>query len=383
MNNTQNPSPLKTSRGDRFLLSGAWIVAASLVLMFGYLLWRTRTTLAASPADATQSAATQSAASQSAAAPDAATPAARLVMPTIAPVNVDLPAFTLDPTPMSIGRESDLYTIIPTRPREDVITYTVSAGDSVFEIANNFNLNPETILWANYAQLKDSPDMISLGMVLKVPAVNGVYYQWQQGDSLEGVASKFEATVEDILNWSGNDLDLVDPKIEAGQWIMVQNGRREFIQWIIPDIPRGQAGVNTSLYGAGGCGGPYDGLYGSGIFVWPAPSHVLSGNDYWSGHLGIDIAAAMGDPIYATDSGVVVFAGGAYGGYGNMVMIDHGNGYQSLYAHLSSVAVHCGQSVGQGSTIAYAGSTGNSTGAHLHFEIRYLGGFINPWFYLP
>lgn len=367
--NKSNTLPYSSPpRSDRLILSGAWLVAVSLVLLFGYLLWRTRATLAASPLDSDS-------------IPSAAVVQAEI--PTLGPLSVDLPAFTIGSDPASVDRESELYTIIPTRPREDVITYTVSSGDSVFEIATNFNLKPETILWANYATLKDSPDMITEGMVLNIPPVNGVYYQWQQGDSIDGVASKFNATIADILGWSGNHLDLVDPKVAAGQWIMVQNGHREFVQWVIPTIPRGRAGVSTSLYGAGACEGGYTGSYGSGTFIWPAPNHVLSGNDFWSGHLGIDIAAGFGDPIYASDSGVVVFAGGAYGGYGNMVMIDHGNGYQTLYAHLSSVASRCGQSVGQGTVIAYAGSTGNSTGTHLHFEIRYGGGFVNPWTYLP
>jgi murein DD-endopeptidase MepM/ murein hydrolase activator NlpD len=108
----------------------------------------------------------------------------------------------------------------------------------------------------------------------------------------------------------------------------------------------------------------------------------LVGNDYWSGHLGIDIASGEGVGVYAADSGVVVFSGWANGGYGYMVMIDHGNGYQTLYAHLSQVVATSGSSVSQGQTIAYGGSSGNSTGPHLHFEIRFEGGFVNPWFNL-
>ena len=142
-------------------------------------------------------------------------------------------------------------------------------------------------------------------------------------------------------------------------------------------------GSLKSVLGPGACEGNYDGAYGSGAFAWPSSNHVLSGNDYWSGHLGIDIAGATGDGIFASDSGVVVFSGWANGGYGYMIMIDHGNGYQSLYAHLSSVSASCGQSVYTGSYIGGMGSTGNSTGSHLHFEVRYLGGFINPWFVLP
>lgn len=137
------------------------------------------------------------------------------------------------------------------------------------------------------------------------------------------------------------------------------------------------------MYGAGACPGGYEGVYGTGSFIWPAINRTISGNDYWSGHLALDIGAALGEPISAADSGVVVFAGWSTGGYGYAVAIDHGNGYQTLYAHLSKVNVSCGQSVSQGQTIGLAGSTGNSTGAHLHFEIRYQGGFVNPWYVLP
>ena len=111
--------------------------------------------------------------------------------------------------------------------------------------------------------------------------------------------------------------------------------------------------------------------------------HEIVGNDYWDGHLALDIRSGEGVPVMAADSGIVVFSGWATGGYGMMVMLDHLNGYHTLYAHLSSVVAGCGQSVGKGKTIAWGGSTGQSTGPHLHFEVRYLGGFINPWSVLP
>ena len=148
-------------------------------------------------------------------------------------------------------------------------------------------------------------------------------------------------------------------------------------------MPRGASGVSAGIYGSGVCSGGYEGLYGSGAFIWPTINRYISGNDYWSGHLAIDIAAGSGAPIYASDSGLVVYSGWISGGYGNMVMIDHGNGWQTVYAHLSQVSVGCGQSVSQGQTIGLAGSTGNSTGPHLHFEIRFQDGFVNPWFVLP
>ncbi len=282
-----------------------------------------------------------------------------------------------------LTRHADLRTIIPTRPRLDVLPYTVSLGDSVFEVAARFNLKPESVLWANYDLLNDNPDMIALGMQLQIPPADGVLYQWQVNDAFDAVAASFGAQPQDILNWPGNNLDLTNPQVEAGTWVMIPGGHREFRQWLIPTIPRGSAGVSSALYGAGACTGSYEGAYGTGAFVWPADNHTLSGNDYWSGHLAIDIAAGEGARIYAADSGVVVFAGWATGGYGNMVMIDHGNGYQTLYAHLSQVSTQCGRSVAQGALIGYSGSTGNSTGPHLHFEVRYQGGFISPWFVLP
>lgn len=283
----------------------------------------------------------------------------------------------------AIYRQSNIDTVIPVRPSLEVVTYTISIGDSIFSIAKRFKIQPETVLWANYDQLKDNPDMITPGMVLKIPPVDGVYYQLGEGDSLEQVAARFDVPLQSVIEYAGNHFELTNPVKNPGDWIMFPNGHREFQQWLIPVIPRGQAGVSKSLYGAGACEGSYEGAYGTGSFIWPAGNHVLSGNDYWSGHLGIDIAAGDGAGIFAADSGVVVFAGWATGGYGNMVMIDHGNGYQTLYAHMSHVSVRCGSSVSQGQTIGSAGSTGNSTGAHLHFEVRYQGGFINPWYVLP
>jgi murein DD-endopeptidase MepM/ murein hydrolase activator NlpD len=302
---------------------------------------------------------------------------------TVQPDQVSLPPREGSHTTSSLSREAVLHTIIPSRPRQEVRNYEVDFGDSVFGIAQTFGIEPETVLWANYDLLNDNPDLLSPGMSLNIPPVDGVYYQWQEGDSLESVANRFEADLERVLEWPGNRLDLVEPQIKPGTWLMVPDGHREFRQWVVPTIPRGSAGVSKSLYGSGACEGGYEGAFGSGAFIYPSSNHTLSGNDYWSGHLGIDLAAGDGAAVYAADSGVVVFAGWATGGYGYMIMIDHGNGYQTLYAHLSNVRVNCGQSIAQGSVIGSAGSTGNSTGSHLHFEVRFQGGFVSPWFVLP
>jgi hypothetical protein len=364
---TNEPSEsINRREPNRLVLAGTWMLALSLVLMAAYIGWHAQN-IQANP-------------NQTSLTP---TPQTNLLT---SPVNLGsamLPGFMELLPQEGIFRRTALHTNIPSRARTSVIEYTVTGGDSVFGIAKSFNLHPETILWANYDLLNDSPDMLNPGMKLFVPPVDGVYYQWKTGDTLESVAAKFDAKVQDILNWEGNNFDLTNPTVSPDSYIMVPNGHREFKQWLVPTIARAHSGVSKSVLGPGACEGDYSGAYGSGAFAWPTASHILSGNDYWSGHLGIDIAGNLGDGIFAADAGVVVFAGWANGGYGNMVMIDHGNGYQTVYGHMSVVAATCGQSVYTGSYIGAVGSTGNSTGPHLHFEVRYMGGFIDPWYVLP
>jgi len=360
-------SPARSA--ERLLSIAAWVAALSLATFALYLGWRVYHKQPVALAAVQQAAPNlKSALASEIQAEKLTLPVPQLAKPTSRP---------------SISPNLKLMTIIPRRPSQEVRSYSVSKGDSVFEIAARFNLKPETILWANYDQLNDNPDLISIGMQLNIPPTDGVLHQWQEGDTIQTVASRFGTRPEDILNWPSNRLDLIDPQILPGTMIMLPGGHREFRQWLIPTIPRGSAGVSPSLFGDGACTGSYEGAYGSGAFIWPTGNHALSGNDYWDGHLGIDIAAGEGAPVVAADSGVIVFAGWANFGYGNTVMVDHGNGYQTLYAHLNSVAAGCGRSVSQGQTIGYAGSSGNSTGAHLHFEVRYLGGFISPWYALP
>jgi murein DD-endopeptidase MepM/ murein hydrolase activator NlpD len=279
----------------------------------------------------------------------------------------------------SISRNIQLKTNMPERPRYIVDKYTVARGDSVFAIAEKYNVSPETLLWANYDSLQDNPHNLKPGITLNVPPTDGIYYQWKDGDTLESVSNEFKADVDEIIGWPGNDIDLTNPTVDPGSWVMVPGGEREFVQWLIPTIATGSSG--TSGTSGSSCPG---GAVGSGGFVWPADNHFLSGNDYWSGHLGIDIAAGEGAPVYAADSGVVTMAqGGDNYGYGNVIQIDHGNGYSTIYAHLSVIGVGVCQSVYAGQWIGASGNTGNSQGAHLHFEVRQGGGFINPWFVLP
>lgn len=297
------------------------------------------------------------------------------------PPRVTLPALSAAAETLKfIERNILIKTDVPAdKPRYEVVEYRVSRGDSVFAIAESFNVQPETVLWANYDVLQDDPHSLAPGQVLKIPPTDGIYYQWKENDTLEGVASEYKTTVDEILNFPGNDIDLTNPEIESGSWVMLPGGEREFVQWLVPTVASGASGTSGTSQSA--CPG---GAVGGGGFRWPADNNFLSGNDYWSGHLGIDIAAGEGASVYAADSGVVTMAQGGYNyGYGNVIQIDHGNGYSTVYAHLSVIGVGVCASVGSGQWIGAAGNTGNSQGAHLHFEVRQGGGFINPWFVLP
>lgn len=313
-------------------------------------------------------------------------------LPTPAPTEVqpELPEFAKIDTYTGIERTVLITTTLPARAREDVIVYTVEQGDTLFGIAEKFGLKPETLLWGNQLVLGDNPHNLRPGQELNILPVNGTYYRWTAGDGLNGVAKFFGVDPEDIITYPGNHLnleqigDFADPSIEPGTWLIIPGGTREFITWSAPVIPRDNPGV-AKVLGPGACGSIVDGAVGVGSFIWPANNHFLSGFDYSpsTNHSGIDIDGNTGDAIYAVDNGVVVYAGWNNWGYGNVVVVNHGNGWQTLYAHLNTYNVGCGQSVFQGNVIGAMGDTGNSSGSHLHYEMMYNGAKVNPWDYLP
>ena len=284
-----------------------------------------------------------------------------------------------------ISRLANISTSIPSRPRVDVDTYEVQAGDNLFDIAERYALRPETVLWGNYEVLRDNPQFMQPGQILNILPTDGVYYQWLEGDNLISVADFFGVEPGAILEWPGNgfdlfDVDLSNPPIDVGTWLIVPGGLRELKDWGPPAITRANPAA-AQYYGAGYCGSVYEGAVGTGVFVWPTVSTQISGYNYNLGiHPGLDIAGAEGNAVFATDSGVVVYSGWSEYGYGYLIVLDHGNGWQSAYAHLSGVGVTCGQSVAQATSIGNVGNTGNSSGSHLHFEMRSeLYGKVNPW----
>ncbi|HEX9013763.1 MAG TPA: LysM peptidoglycan-binding domain-containing protein, partial [Anaerolineaceae bacterium] len=151
--------------------------------------------------------------------------------------------FSPEQSVQALVRFANVHTDIPERASLDIQKYTVQTGDSVFGIAKTNNIKPETILYANYAVLNDSPDALSVGQVLNIPPVDGVYYQWQAGDTLKGVADQFHAQAEDILTWPGNHLDVSNPdSVTPGTWIMIPGGTRPFRSWVVPIVARGKSG---------------------------------------------------------------------------------------------------------------------------------------------
>ncbi len=293
--------------------------------------------------------------------------------------------------PEGIAHDIGMNTILPVRiPRYEVVEYTVESGDSIFSIADKFNLKPETILWGNRYTLGDDPHFILPGQTLNILPVDGVYHQWSAGEGLNGVAAFYNVTPEDIINWPGNGLDpeqigdYANPRIPPEKMLVIPGGEGIFTDWRTPRISREEPATARHL-GPGACSASFDGVTGSLTFIWPTTERYLSGFEYTpeTNHFGIDIAGRTGNPIFAADHGVVVYAGWNDYGYGEMVVIDHGSGWQTLYAHLSQVNAFCGQEVYQGDTIGLMGSTGKSTGPHLHFEMRSDDfGRVNPWNFL-
>jgi murein DD-endopeptidase MepM/ murein hydrolase activator NlpD len=349
----------KITRSPRLFNGISWGVTALIVLsLLGFTFWRIFPVNAQPALDATS----------------AANPGESTALP-----GIDTQAGD----PEGIVRFVALDTSVEENVRYDVVEYTVERGDTVSSIADSYNIKSGSLMWANDALMQNGPNSLSVGQVLLIPPVDGVLYQWEEDDSLEAVADKFEVTVDDILLWPGNNIDLAAPAIEAGTYVMIPGGKSDAIQWTSPSIASGYSGTSSGSYTSCGNDGP---IGGGGTLYWPSPYHYINGgNQFGPSHLAIDLFAPEGTPISAADSGVVVWASyGAWnGGYGNVVMIDHRNGFSTLYGHLSVVYVNLCQWVYAGETIGLSGNTGNSFGAHLHFEVRQGGGFLNPWDYLP
>jgi LysM repeat protein len=265
----------------------------------------------------------------------------------------------------ALVREALPNTLIPERPRIDVVTHTVAAGDTLYGIAKRYKLAAETIIFSNPG-LEKNPDLLRLGQSLTVLPLDGITHTVIKDDTLDKIAKKYKVDPSAIINYGLNRFDPANPQIAVGQLVIVPGGKKELPQ-AAPVVYRGTAPKNARA--------------GIGRFIWPTSGYMSQG--YKPLHRAIDLARGVGTPVKAADNGYVVVAGWSNQGYGNYVVIDHKNGYQTLYAHMSRIFVRAGDVVGQGAVIGNMGSTGRSTGPHLHFEVIKGGVRINPIGVLP
>jgi len=253
--------------------------------------------------------------------------------------------------------EMPIKTSFSEKPRDKIFDYPVKGGDTLASIAKTFDVSVDTIKWAN--NLKS--ELIKPGQILKIPPITGVVHKVASGDNIYSIAKKYKTDAQKIVNFPFNDFaDLETFALTPGQILYVPDGVIEEAKPIVPKfIAQIQAGVR-----------------GTSNFIWPA-SGVISQYPVWY-HMAVDIANPAAPSILAADAGTVTYAACERYGYGCHVIVDHGNGYQTLYAHLSSLAVSPGQAVSQGQSLGVMGCTGRCTGTHLHFEVRSGGSLLNP-----
>ncbi len=258
--------------------------------------------------------------------------------------------------------------IPPDRIREDYIEYVVESGDSLSSIGQRFGVSIDSIRYANNLV---SLDYLKTGQKLLIPPVSGVIHTVKSGDTLTSLASKYAVPTQAIADV--NYLDGPPFDLSVGQKLIIPGAKIPAL--VVPSAP---AAV-LPQYGLDAYGTiPYanTGVSGSGQFLWPARYHVITQYFSWY-HPAIDIAQSP-SPIYASDSGTVIRAGWWTNGYGFAVQIDHGNGYVTTYAHMVRIDVSVGQEVGRGEILGEMGSTGRSTGPHVHFSVQYNGRYIDP-----
>lgn len=268
-----------------------------------------------------------------------------------------------------------------TRTKDEIVEYVVKDGDTMWDIATKCGMSVDEIMEIN----PDMTDLIRAGDVLKL----------NESEPLLQVKVSYTETVEKPIPYENETvtdntmrkgltqvvIQGVDGKKKVKQEVVIVNGKKVAVNVLEEDVlqeaVKGKIKVGTKIVAG----------VGTGSFSRPAYGTITarygSGGSRWSSgrHTGMDIAAPTGTAIYASDAGKVTFSGWK-GSYGYMVIINHGNGYETYYGHCSKLLVKAGETVSKGDLIARVGSTGNSTGSHCHFEVRYNGVTKNPENYL-
>ena len=276
-----------------------------------------------------------------------------ILVPSVATQEEDVsaPILEVKSGPMRLSTEEIDY------PLEDSITiYEVKSGDTLASVAKLFGVTINTILWANNISNKS----IKEGDVLTILPITGIKYTAKTGDTLASIAKKYKGDIFEIAKYNGIS---EDSALALGQEIIVPEGEVEALKprLVTTSSKKSIKKIITAPLG---------------FFVKPLAWFVKTQGIH--GKNAVDLAAKVGTPVVATASGKVIVSkfGGYNGGYGNMIVIAHKNNIQTLYAHLSAINVPIGSTVEQGQIIGAVGSTGKSTGSHLHIEVR---GAANPF----
>lgn len=255
-------------------------------------------------------------------------------------------------------------TAIPRRQRLAITTYTVQLGDTIQSIAATFDLDPRTIMWANPA-VESAPDLLRIGQQIIILPLDGVYHWVETGETLSSIAAAYGVDREVIVGCPLNARENVNSPLKPSTALVVPGGEKPYES---KEVTTYSGPVPASAKG-------------TGRFQWPVLGAITQ--SYWYGHRAIDVSAQTGTAVIAADAGYISFAGWTNVGYGQLIIVDHGNDFVSYYAHLSKIYVAVGQAVTRGQVIGAVGNTGNSTGPHLHFEVRRHTAQQNPRAYLP
>ncbi|MEN9582497.1 MAG: hypothetical protein RL641_451 [Candidatus Parcubacteria bacterium] len=305
-------------------------------------------------------------------------------------VITDESALISNDTPITadFGQEDKPDEAVDHQGEATIRTYKVKSGDTISTIADAYGVSINTIVWANNLDRKST---LKVGESLTILPVSGIYYTVRRGDTLLSIASKYGAEVADIRDYN----DKNDDSLTAGEKIIVPGAELAPVKVAVPEKPKVQEKPEAQLFSEihseksvaengnadakeitapanGSLIRPKTNTGDSSSFIRPIAEGVgrksQDKHDTWA----VDIAAVIGTPILAAQKGTVILVkpAGYNGGYGKYIAIEHEDGIQTLYAHMSQTIVKVGDVVEQGQTIGLVGSTGRSTGPHVHYEVR-------------
>lgn len=253
--------------------------------------------------------------------------------------------------------------------RKEIVYYTVGPGDTVSFIARNFGITVNTILWANNLS---AYSLIGIGDRLTILPLSGILYTVKKGDTLAQIAKTYDVKIEKII-----DANSLGTSLPIGKQLIIPGAKKISTVKATPTKTTSYTGVSAIKDLISPSAKP-----STTKLAWPTSGHRISQYFSWR-HPGLDIADKIGTPLYAAEAGKVVISQGGYnGGYGNTILIDHGNGLKTRYGHASKLYVKVGDTVERGEVIAAMGSTGRSTGSHVHFEVIINGTKYNPLTYI-